>query len=476
MFNRKYLNSIFIIFCNLFIILNSSAIDNRKLSDAEIENVINRSYQYVALYNVINKNAIVKVGDRKVYSWNSVFTQKELTDQSDETIARPNNDTLYSKALLDLSNDAVVLHVPVINSKYVSLETSAYDHYMNVPLSNLNGDYTQPLKILFYTSRTKSYKAGKKIRGIDKYIEMSGDFIMAMHRVMPHANDPDRFEIIKNQMAAIKAEPLSQYLGKKIARNERKAFPEVGYTDADIFGKNLLEVMQFVFNHTSFDKKKYSLDDEVLKVYKKLGIEPGKKWNPELENSIDHKKFKEISLKVQLQQTTLSRDQGYVRELNPYLFQPKGTAGIEVMLFQSVFGPFGLPIEQAVYPPVNTADRQPLNALNDYVIRIKKDDLPPAKSFWSFTLYDSLHGYFIPNEYKKYSVGLNSGYKLNSEGGIEIYISEKKPANVPLENWLPINRVNQNLDILLRIYEPDLEKIYTWTAPVVELLKNEKLN
>ena len=79
--------------------------------------------------------------------------------------------------------------------------------------------------------------------------------------------------------------------------------------------------------------------------------------------------------------------------------------------------------------------------------------------------YDTANGFFIPNDRKKYSVGENAGMKLNADGGITIHVAAEKPEGVPEENWLPIKRKDDNLDIILRIYAPDLEKMGTWTAP-----------
>ena len=33
------------------------------------------------------------------------------------------------------------------------------------------------------------------------------------------------------------------------------------------------------------------------------------------------------------------------------------------------------------------------------------------------------------------------------------------------ENWLPINRKDEDMDVVLRIYVFDLEKMKTWSAP-----------
>ena len=95
----------------------------------------------------------------------------------------------------------------------------------------------------------------------------------------------------------------------------------------------------------------------------------------------------------------------------------------------------------------------------------------PAANFWSVTLYDLQNGFFIPNDRKKYSVGENAGMKLDENGGIEIHVAAEKPQGVPEENWLPINRKDEVMDLLLRIYVPDLEKMKTWKAPKAEKLK-----
>jgi hypothetical protein len=144
---------------------------------------------------------------------------------------------------------------------------------------------------------------------------------------------------------------------------------------------------------------------------------------------------------------------------------------IDEMVLQSAVGPLGQPADQAMYPGIATTDGKPMNAQHDYVIRMTKDELPPAIAFWSLTLYDAKEGFFIPNKEKKYSVGENAGMKLNSKGGIEVYVAAKQPKGVPAENWLPMTRENLALDVIMRVYQPDLKKMKTWKAPKAELVK-----
>jgi hypothetical protein len=119
---------------------------------------------------------------------------------------------------------------------------------------------------------------------------------------------------------------------------------------------------------------------------------------------------------------------------------------------------------------IGTPDGKSMNAMHDYVIRMTADRLPPAKAFWSVTLYDSANGFFIPNDRKKYSVGKNAGMKLNKDGGIDIYIAAEQPAGVPEENWLPIARKDEDIDAVMRIYVPDLDRLKVWEAPLARPL------
>jgi len=244
-------------------------------------------------------------------------------------------------------------------------------------------------------------------------------------------------------------------------------FPNVGQTDPDVYENNFLEVMQFVVNHTSFDSSS-DVDKAFLAAMKPLGIEPGETFNKNTVVNFDGKKFRTITEKVRKSEFARTMDPAQSAKNSLNLFQPKGKITQDLLLFQSVIGPIGLPTTEAVYLPVISKDGQALNAQNDYIISMSKREMPPAKVFWSLTLYDTANGFFIPNNRKKYSVGENAGMKINSVGGIDIYVSAKRPEVVPSENWLPITRKDENLDIILRIYVPDLEKLKTWPVPKAE--------
>ena len=282
---------------------------------------------------------------------NEVLANTTLADHTLQSIARPNNDTLYLGAMIDVRQEPMILELPSFDSTYVSLMVTAYDHYVNVPLSTIQGDFDKPSRILFYSQRTPGYR-GNPVRGVDNVMELTGDFVSAVIRVMPHANESARLERNLTAMREVRLLTLSDYLGQDAGevefvpwqtppgverdldvRRGEAEFPAFGRTDFDVFEDNLIEVMQFVFNHTTFDPKD-AHDQALLAAYEPLGIHQ--------------------------------------------------------------------PAREALYPPISTVDGKPMNAMHDYVIRMDANSLPPTNAFWSVTLYDTENGFFIPNDSKKY--------------------------------------------------------------------------
>ena len=438
------------------------------LTDEQVNDIVRKSYRFVAMYNVNNKLAFDSQNPASTGSLNLFKANTKLFDHTMKAIARPNNDTLYVNALIDLSHEPVIIESPVFDSKYVSLMITGYDHYVNIPMSTRQGDFTEPSKLLLYSARTPGY-TGEAVEGVDKIAEMSGDFVSVVYRVMPHATEPDRLQRNLDAMLAVKAVPLSEFLPGTVTPTEDEiAFPDFGRSDFDVFENNFLEVMQFVFNHTTFDPAD-GIDQNVLAALEPLGVVPGQEFDPENVAKINGARFRAVAESVFQQEMAKTMDPDFFARNITKMFQPKGHMTDEILLFQSILGPIGQPAKEAVYPSLATSDGAPMNAMNDYVVRMTADQMPPATAFWSLTLYDSANGFFMPNERKKYSVGENAGMQLDDEGGITIYVAEEQPEDVPDENWLPLVRGDYAIDLILRIYAPDLEKFANWTPPKTEL-------
>ena len=453
------------------------------LNDEQINDLVKRTYQYVAMYNVNNKMAMDKTNPLSSGGYNKVKANTTLADHTVEAIARPNNDTLYIVAMIDVTDEPIVMKTPAFDSTYVSLMVTGYDHYVNIPMSTQKGDFDTPETILFYSERTPGYE-GTPIDGIDRIIDVTGDFVSAIFRVMPHANEPERMDRNIAAMESIDVMGLSEFLeGEKlevdfvpwgsppgVRRNltlmeDLARFPQFG-SDFEIFEDRLLEVMQFVFNHTTFDPND-ELDAALLAIYKPLGVVPGQEFDSKKVAVLDGKAIREVAERVAAESLATMQDQELMKDSLTQVFLPKGEMDLDLLVNQSVIGPIGVPASEAVYPTLNTEAGTPMNAMNDFEIVMSAEDLPPTNAFWSVTLYDTEQGFFIPNDRFKYSVGENAGYELDEDGGIRIVIAGEQPEGVPEKNWLPLNRGDYDIDLTMRIYAPDLERFADWTPPVV---------
>jgi hypothetical protein len=467
--------------------LAAVASETVELDAAAMRNLVERSYQYVAMFNVNNKMALDESSPSSTGGYNRVYANTQLLDHTNKFIARPNNDTLYVIAMLDVTEQPILLQLPAFDSVYVSLMVTAYDHYVTIPLSTGLGDLEEPTMVLFHSERSPDYD-GAPVEGVDKIIETTGDFVSAVLRVMPHVAEPERLAANLAAMSSVDLVPLSEFrnraddsmeflpwdspaggerhlgLKKDLAR-----FPAFG-SDLEIYEDRFLEVMQFVVNHTTFDPED-ALDAAFLEALAPLGVLPGKTYYAEAVAKIDGRALRSKAQEVAQWAISKVLDKEYAAANLEKVFRTKGNMDLELLVIQSVMGPIGQPATEALYPTILTDDGSPMNALYDYEIVMPADALPPAKAFWSATLYDSEDGLFIPNDQFKYSVGENAGFKLDEEGGIRIVVAAEKPEGVPDENWLPINRGDYDIDLTMRLYLPDLAAYPSWSPPVARKLK-----
>lgn len=88
----------------------AAAVTEASLTREQVENIVRRSYQYVALFNVIQKSALDPVsGGMFTDGFNKPKAMTALADATVKAIARPNNDTLYQVTVLDLRRGPVIV-------------------------------------------------------------------------------------------------------------------------------------------------------------------------------------------------------------------------------------------------------------------------------------------------------------------------------------------------------------------------------
>jgi hypothetical protein len=155
-------------------------------------------------------------------------------------------------------------------------------------------------------------------------------------------------------------------------------------------------------------------------------------------------------------------------------FKPGGRYGTDYIqrAFVTRYG-LGCNIEaDAVYPSTKVDNTgQPLNGANKYVIRFPKGQMPPARGFWSLTMYNA-QWFFVANPLNRYTLSQRNALKPDSDGTVALYIQATSPGPDKESNWLPAP--NGPFVLTLRMYWPKERPPSlldgTWKPPAVEKL------
>lgn len=124
------------------------------------------------------------------------------------------------------------------------------------------------------------------------------------------------------------------------------------------------------------------------------------------------------------------------------------------------------PPEDAVYPLLNVdADGQPVTGHHNYVIHFDADALPPVAAFWSVTMYDA-EGFQVANELDRFAIGDRDDLSYNADGSLDLYVQHAHPGPDRESNWLPAPM--GPLGVTMRLYAPKPEVLDgRWAPPLV---------
>jgi hypothetical protein len=122
--------------------------------------------------------------------------------------------------------------------------------------------------------------------------------------------------------------------------------------------------------------------------------------------------------------------------------------------------------EDAMYPVLEVdADGKPLDGSNRYVMHMDADSLPPADAFWSVTMYDA-DGFQAANELDRFAIGDRDDLTYNADGSLDLYLQHDNPGPDRVANWLPAPE--GPLGVTMRLYQPRSRALVgDWNPPPV---------
>ena len=127
---------------------------------------------------------------------------------------------------------------------------------------------------------------------------------------------------------------------------------------------------------------------------------------------------------------------------------------------------------EAVYPNSRQdSNGRPLDGAQRYRFRLISE--PPAKAFWSVTMYDTSYdgtaGFLVENPIGRYLINSTTdGLVLGEDGSLTMHIQRDQPDTVEgVANWLPTPE--GPFYLVLRIYWPEPAALDgRWNPPPVE--------
>ena len=124
----------------------------------------------------------------------------------------------------------------------------------------------------------------------------------------------------------------------------------------------------------------------------------------------------------------------------------------------------------AIYPSAQVdAQGTPLHGQHRYRLHFKAGELPPVKAFWSVTAYGA-DDYLIDNPLQRHALGDRDALRLNADGSLDLWIQADTPAADKQSNWLPVKAAAPFL-LNARLYWPQEAALSgAWGMPAVERL------
>ncbi|MGA8294313.1 MAG: DUF1254 domain-containing protein, partial [Rhodoplanes sp.] len=376
---------------------------------------------------------------------------------SDRTVVRPNFDTLYSIAYLDLTKEPVIVSVPDTNGRYYLLPM--LDMWTDVFASpGWRTTGTQPGHFLV---TPPGWRPELRDRFIEEFqlpantqrIDAPTPIVWVIGRTK--TDGPADYEAVHKIQAGFKISLLSEW-GKPPKPVEAKIDPDVDMTTPPKIQVDTMPAEKFFAYAAELIKVNppHITDEPIVARMNRIGLTPGR--------SLDFAKLDPGVVKAlegapaAAQELMAWKIPTLARVVN-FWSMNTDTMGVygNYYLKRAIVAQFGLGAnlpEDAVYP-LNLGDEsgKPLDGANRYILRFEKGATPPVDAFWSITLYDP-QGFPVANPLNRFAVSSWMPFKYEPDGSLTLYFQNDSPGADKEANWLPAPKGPFNLT--MRLYAP----------------------
>ena len=378
-----------------------------------------------------------------------------------KVVVRPNFDTLYSSGWLDLTKEPMVVSVPDTGGRYYLL-----------PMLDMWTDvFASP------GWRTTGTEAGNFLVTPPGWSGTVPDGFTEIKAPTPYVwiigrtktDGPADYDGVHKIQEGYKITPLSEW-GKEPVAPEVKIDPSI---DMKTPPKKQVDTMPAgPFFAYAADLLKlhppHITDEPIIAQLKRIGFEVGKSFDLD---KADPAVKKGLASAPEDAQKLMAWKVPTLARIANYWSMNTDTMGVygNYYLKRAIVTQLGLGANlpgDAIYP-LNLADDtgKPLDGASNYTLHFDKDQIPPARAFWSITLYDN-DGFQVANSLNRFAVSSWMPFHYNPDGSLDLYFQNESPGADKEANWLPAPKGPYNLT--MRLYAPKSEALTgRWNPPPV---------
>ena len=371
---------------------------------------------------------------------NKFSHMRELPKASYKKVVKPNFDTLYSTAWLDLSKGPVFLTLPEVKDRYFQVQLlDAWTHVFSSLGTRTSGISEQSFIIVGPNWKGKVDEGSRLIHSPTQDVWIIGRTEVKDESDLSQAHAiQDGYKLVPTRVSHDKSvfSPADQ--------------PPVQYLESMKAKEFYKKLKSLLINNPPHPQDKSKIDLEFINDLGNIS---------QLQEGIE--KGRQDMIQGVRNLGNIHNGWRILTNLGDY-----GTD----YLRRAIIAKIGLGAnlaKDALYP-TSVWDRngEPLHGTSRYTIHFDNGNLPPTKAFWSITIYDK-KGFLVENRHKRYALGSRDNLSFNPDGSLDIYLQNNPPTHGDPSNWLPIPR--DRFTVTMRIYWPGNEVLtHKWVPPQIE--------
>lgn len=394
----------------------------------------------------------------------NTLTGKAVTlDHTFKDVITPNADTPYSFVLLDLRAEPMVLQVPAITDRYYVFQFvdlfGTNPHFVGSRATGSDaGTY-------LLTGPGWEGEAGDEFDGVLPF-DTGLAFAIGRTQLLGKEDVPKLAQV----MASYNLQPLSAFRGQGGPGIPDTQWPV--WDDEASRDERFIGTLNFLL---TFCQPIHPSEAELMTRFARIGIGPGVPFDTEaLRDDVRNAIRAGISA---ARETMAAETNNILQKVNGWMssdaFGTREWYGGNFLLraVAAMAGWGGNDVIEATYPTAREdADGEPLDGAHRYQITF--DTLPPAKAFWSVTMYDTSYdgtaGYLVENPINRYLINSTTpGLVYAEDGSLTITVQHEQPQDAAEQtNWLPAPE--GPFYLVMRIYWPEPAALDgTWTPPPI---------